>query len=140
LDLQRLNGKEIKMQTKQTFYVKGENGKVKVRIMEMPWRTKSKTGIPGCRWMEASVSNKTGLCIVGKSVCVPLDEFDFRIGAKLALEDALSHRVLSYRKVFKRLVSGDGSIKTLATQENISLIGDKTVGKIWLEFNRVLPK
>ena len=110
----------MKMQRKQTFYVKG--GKVKIRIMEMPWRVKSKTGLRDCRWMEAIIKEERVGCATGKSVCVPKDKFDFRYGAELALKDALNTKITNQIGTLTYAVAPDAK------------------KDIWLEFKRILPK
>jgi len=121
----RLRYAEIE-QRKQRFSV----GKVNVSIEVKPWPVKTDSGLDGGIETVALVE-KHGVAAVGKTVCIPTDEFDFRLGAKQALERALAARYsLTIRNYY-----GCDHLETGG-----KLVCGETQGKIWKEFNKLLPK
>jgi hypothetical protein len=103
----------MKMQTKQYFTVSG----LRVEIERKPWKVVTATGQQGGIRMTAAVYSSKGFGVFGESICSPLDEFNFRTGAKLALEDALG-----------------------CWSNTLGRIVNKSIRQaIWNEFNRLLP-
>ena len=98
-------------------------GEIEVRIEVKPWRIKS-NGSKGkwSRWMEAFVFTENGFGVRGRSVCVPPDKFDFRVGAEIALRDALATEA------------------KIAGWNDRKIVCHHTRKAIWKEFNKVLPK
>ena len=145
-------------QKKQCFSVED----VHVRIMVMPWKVTSETGTPNCSWMEALVYKDNGLCVRGISVCNPIDEFDFRVGAELALRDAFKVEVnhfkypnvkllkfsvadlhigkRAWKKESKEILDGGHLYSYMPTFIREKAVEYETRKKIWNEFNRLLPK
>ena len=122
----RLRYAEIE-QRKQRFSV----GKVNVSIEVKPWPVKTDSGLDGGIETMALVEKEDGVAVVGRTVCIPTDEFDFRFGAKLALARALSASPkFKFHYYFHNVTH-----TMLAT-----FIDGETIGKIWLEFNKLLPK
>jgi len=120
----RLRYAEIE-QRKQRFSV----GKVNVSIEVKPWPVKTDSGLDG-GIETVTLVEKSGIAAVGRTVCIPTDKFDFRFGAKLALERALD---VTY-KTMAHPVFGSPFVVSG------KLIEGETAGKIWLEFNKLLPK
>jgi hypothetical protein len=113
-------------QKKQRFSV----GNVQVSIEVRSWPVKTNSGLDGGIETMALVE-KAGVAIVGRTVCIPTDKFDFRFGAKQALERALSS---SPKFKFHYFFLG------IPHCAKATLIDGETEGKIWKEFKRVLPK
>jgi len=114
-------------QRKQRFHV----GNVEVSVEVKPWPVKTKTGLRGGIETVAIVE-KNGLAAVGRTVCIPTDEFNFRFGAKLALERAMD--VTFSVQTYNEYLPG------FPTTMRGNIVSGEIKGKIWKEFNRVLPK
>ena len=109
--------KELKgKQKKQHFRV----GDFEVQIEVKPWYVKTKTGLDGGILTVAYVFKSSGYGVIGETVCIPTDEFDFRFGARLALGRALDVR------------TGKG-------ETACPVIGKDTRKEILRELYRVLP-
>jgi len=112
-------------QKKQRFSV----GNVQVSIEVKPWPVKTNSGLEGGIETMALVEKK-GVAAVGRTVCIPTDKFDFRFGAKQALERALA-------VTYECTTQMDGGYFLIRMGK---LLSGETEGKIWKEFKRVLPK
>jgi len=120
------------MQTKQKFTVDD----IEVLIFISPWKVKTKSGLQGGIVTEVMIFKKNGYGVRGQAVMIPTDVFDFRIGAKLALQRAL------HVKPSQNYIIGHISTSPLVWNDSsdIDILTPKIRKKIWDAFNKVLPE
>jgi hypothetical protein len=109
-------------QKKQRFQATSHQATYDVCIEVKPYPVRTKSGLDGGILMVAYVFNEDDWGVKGETVCIPTDTFDFRFGAKLALEKALATT---------------GKFEYLGERR---IVPKKVRAVIWEEFNRVLPE
>lgn len=108
-------------QKKQRFQATSHQATYDVCIEVKPYPVKTKSGMDGGVLTVAYVFNEYNWGVKGETVCIPTDPFNFRLGARLALEKALA-------------VTGE--FEHLGKRR---IVSKKIRAAIWEEFNRVLP-